>query len=200
MNDYYGDFTAGSVVRIKFNTLDQSLIPTAPSVGLAFAVYKNSTTESTAGLSLSTAYDGLAGFHMLTINTAADTAFYVAGQDYDIVFTAGTVDGKDLTRVKLKTFSLENRNQKPSVSAVGVHVARISVFTVDSNGNRIDKSRGAHSISTMTHTSTSILVIPDASIPNSAGYPDVKAYLEAETADGFELKHMDQSFIITAQL
>lgn len=82
---------------------------------------------------------------------------------------------------------------------MAVHVARISVFTVDSSGNRIDKSRGNHSISTMTNTSMDILVIPDASIPNSAGYPNVKTYLEAETADGFEFKHMDQSYIITAE-
>lgn len=80
-----------------------------------------------------------------------------------------------------------------------IHVARISVFTVDSSGNRIDKSRGAHSISTMTNTSMDILLIPDPSIPNSAGYPNVKSYLEAETADGFEFKHMDQSFIITSK-
>ena len=80
---------------------------------------------------------------------------------------------------------------------MAIHVARISVFTVDSNGNRIDKSRGTQSIATMTNTSMDILVIPDASIPNSTGYPNVKSYLEAETADGFEFKHMDQSFIIT---
>lgn len=81
---------------------------------------------------------------------------------------------------------------------MAVHVVRISVFTTDINGNRIDKSRGNHTIATMTNTSSDILVIPDAAIPNSSGYPNVKAYLEAETADGFEFKHMDQSFIITS--
>jgi hypothetical protein len=118
MNDYYGDFTVGSVIRIKFNTLNQALVPTAPSVALTLAVYKNSTTESTAGLSVSPAYDGLAGLHMLTIDTTSDPAFYVAGEDYDIVFTAGTVDSKDLTRVKLKSFSLENRNRKANVTQI----------------------------------------------------------------------------------
>lgn len=117
MNDYYGDFTVGSVIRIKFNTLSQALVPTAPSVGLAFAVYKNSVTEITNGISLSSNYDSLAGFHMLSIDTSADPA-YVAGEDYDIVFTAGTVDGIDLTRVKLKSFSLENRNTKANVTQI----------------------------------------------------------------------------------
>lgn len=118
MNDYYGDFTVGSVIRIKFNTLNQSLIPTAPTIAPTFAVYKNSVTESTTGLSLSAAYDGLAGFHMLTIDTSADPTFYVAGEDYDIVFTAGTVGGIDLTRVKLKSFSLENRNRRANVTQI----------------------------------------------------------------------------------
>ena len=81
---------------------------------------------------------------------------------------------------------------------MAVHVVRISVFTTDANGNRLDKSRGNHSIAAMTNTSSNILVIPDATIPNSAGYPNVKTYLEAETADGYEFKHMDQSFIITS--
>lgn len=81
---------------------------------------------------------------------------------------------------------------------MAIHVARISVFTVDSNGNRIDKSRGSHSIKALTDTSTDILVIPDATIPNTTGYPSVKEYLEAEVADGYEFKHMDQSHIITA--
>jgi len=81
---------------------------------------------------------------------------------------------------------------------MAIHVARISVFTVDANGNRLDKSRGDQSISAMTRTSNDVLVIPDSSIPNTAGYPTVKNYLVAEDAAGFKFKHMDQSFIITS--
>ena len=78
-----------------------------------------------------------------------------------------------------------------------IHVARISSFTVDSTGNRIDKSRGNSSITEMLNTSSAILVLPDQSIPNSLGYPNISDYLSNETADGFEFKHMDQSFLIT---
>ena len=122
MNDYYGDFTVGSVIRIKFNTLSQALVPTTPSISPAFAIYKNSTTEITAGIIPSVDYDGKAGFHLLVIDTSADPA-YVAGEDYDIVFSAGTVDSKDLTRVKLKSFSLENRNVKANVIQVAGQTA-----------------------------------------------------------------------------
>jgi len=123
MNDYYGDFTVGSVIRIKFNTLTQALVPANPSVAMAFAVYKNSTTEHTADITVTPDYDGKAGIHLVVIDTSVSTTFYVAGEDYDVFFTAGTVDGKDLTRVKLKSFSLENRNRKANVTQVAGQTA-----------------------------------------------------------------------------
>ena len=123
MNDYYGDFTVGSVIRIKFNTLNQALVPTTPSISPTFAVYKNSTAEHAADITVTADYDGKAGLHLVVIDTSVNTTFYVAGEDYDVIFTAGTVDGKDLTRVKLKSFSLENRNRKSNVTQVAGQTA-----------------------------------------------------------------------------
>lgn len=78
-----------------------------------------------------------------------------------------------------------------------IHVAKIGVFTVDMSGIRLDKSRGNHSIADITSTSSAILLLPDASIPNTIGYPNVNAYLAKEYAEGYGLKHMDQTFLIT---
>jgi len=78
-----------------------------------------------------------------------------------------------------------------------VHVVRVGLFTVDSNGQRIDKSGTSTTINQMKNSSLDMLVIPDASIPSSANYPTVKAYLEAEASAGYVLNHMDQSFIVT---
>lgn len=78
-----------------------------------------------------------------------------------------------------------------------IHVAKIGVFTVDASGNRLDKSRGNHSIADMRNISSAILLLPDASIPNTLGYPNVSTYLANEHADGYGLKHMDQTFLIT---
>jgi hypothetical protein len=115
----YGNFKRGSVVRIKFNTLNQALIPTTPSVNPTFEIYKNSVTQSTAGISATLVdYDGKAGLHSFSIDTSADSAFYTAGEDYDVVFTAGTVDGKDLTRVKLTTFAIENRFDETNTTKI----------------------------------------------------------------------------------
>jgi hypothetical protein len=115
MSRYIGDFSPGVVVRFRFAMLSQALVPTTPTVNPTFAVYKNSTTESTAGITVTVDFDGKAGLILVAIDTSSDTSFYVAGEDYDVVFTAGTVDGKDLTRVPVRTFSLENRTRKANV-------------------------------------------------------------------------------------
>lgn len=115
MSRYIGDFTPGAVVRFRFPMLSQALVPTTPTVNPTFAVYKNSTIESTSGITVTVDYDGKAGLISVAIDTSSDATFYVAGEDYDVIFTAGTVDGKDLTRVPVRSFSLENRSRKANV-------------------------------------------------------------------------------------
>jgi hypothetical protein len=78
-----------------------------------------------------------------------------------------------------------------------VHVARVGLFTVDQTGTRLDKCCPTTSINDLKNTRQEFLVLPDAGIPNSAGYPTLKAFLEAEAAAGFVLNHLDQSFAIT---
>lgn len=170
MNDYYGDFTVGSVIRIKFNTLNQALVPTTPSIAPTFAVYKNSTTEITAGITPAIDYDGKAGFHMVVIDTSADAA-YVVGEDYDIVFTAGTVDSKDLTRVKLKSFSLENRNRKTNVIQVAGQTANASAAVTFpgsiASPTNITQATGI-TLAGVTHTGAVIPTVTD--VTTKSGY------------------------------
>jgi len=113
------DFVLGSTIRFLFNTVNQSRVPATPSVGMAFAIYKGSSvTEYTLpGANVVTDFDGLAGFHRVTIDTSSDP-FFVIGEDYTVVFTAGTVDGVDLTRRTLFQFSIENRNSKANVTQI----------------------------------------------------------------------------------
>lgn len=80
---------------------------------------------------------------------------------------------------------------------IQAHVVRVGLFTVDQNGQRLDKNNPNTTINQLKATSQDMLVIPDAAVASSTGYPTVKAYLEAEAALNFVLYHMDQSFIIT---
>ena len=78
-----------------------------------------------------------------------------------------------------------------------VHYVNTGNFTVDANGDRIDKNSSTTTISTMRYTSRAALVIPADDVPNSSGYPTIKAYLKSEAASGFKLYHLDQNIIIT---
>ena len=78
-----------------------------------------------------------------------------------------------------------------------VHFARAGLFTVDQNGARLDKCCPTTSINELKNTRQEFLVLPDAGIPSTAGYPTLKAYLEAEAAAGFILQYLDQSIVVT---
>jgi len=120
MSRYIGDFLAGQVVRFTFPTIsDQTKLPTTPSVAPTFCVYKNSVSESTSGITVTVDFDGLAGVHRVAIDTSADPTFYVSGEDYDVICTAGVVDGVNLARVPLRSFSMENRSRKSNVIQIG---------------------------------------------------------------------------------
>lgn len=80
---------------------------------------------------------------------------------------------------------------------MAVHVARLGVFSVNQAGQKVDKNDPTTKLSDMLNTRIEALVIPDSGIPNSAGYPSIKNYLELEDAANFELRHLDQSFVIT---
>ena len=81
--------------------------------------------------------------------------------------------------------------------AIGIHVVNVGQFTVDSSGNRVNKNDANTSIGTLKSTSHAWLVIPSSDIPNSASYPTITAYLKAEAADNYILKHIDQTMIVT---
>jgi hypothetical protein len=114
-----GNFKVGSTIRYRFNTrkLDGNL--TSFDGSPAISIYKNSTTETTAGVVLNTNYDGRTGFHEVVIDTSSDNVFYVAGQDYDLVVTSGTVDSISVVGEKLEFFCLENRFLNSTLSEIG---------------------------------------------------------------------------------
>ena len=78
-----------------------------PLIAGGISVYKDdSTTQSTAGVTLTVDFDSLTGCNHVKIDTSADGTFYSAGSFFDVVITTGTVD---------------------SVSAVGTVVGRFTI-------------------------------------------------------------------------
>jgi hypothetical protein len=126
---YLGDFAVGGTVVVRFNTED----PTGAAVTLAgtpaISVYKNSTTESTSGVTLTVDYDGRTGLHSVAIDTSADGTFYAAGNTFDVVITTGTVNGISAVGDAVGSFSLASRTIA-SMAAGTVTAAAIAADAV----------------------------------------------------------------------
>lgn len=105
-----GDFTPSKTIICRFNTHKADGTPITLAGTPAVSVYKNSTTESTTGVTLTVDYDSRTGLHHVAIDTSLDGTFYAAGNDFDIVITTGTVDGVSVVGTVVGTFSLSNRS------------------------------------------------------------------------------------------
>lgn len=111
MSNYLGDITAGKTIWDLFNTRASATGAPITLAGTpAVSVYKNSTTESTAGVTLTVDYDSRTGMHQWAVDTSADGTFYAAGNDFRVVLTTGTVDGVSQVGVVLAHFSIANRS------------------------------------------------------------------------------------------
>lgn len=136
---YYGDFNPGDVFDFKFATVDGTGAPTALTSG-AISVYKdNGTTESTAGVTLTSPFDARTGMHHVRITTVTDGTFYSAGSEFQVVITTGTVSGVSVVGYVLAAFSIQKRSGlRPAtagrtlvVSAGGVADANVTAVGGD---------------------------------------------------------------------
>lgn len=110
MSDYHGDFSPGKTVRLGFNTNDAAGLPITLAGGVISVHKDGSTTQSTAGATLSVDFDSLTGHHVAAIDTSADGTFYAAGSDFRAYLSAGTVDGTSVVGALVGSFSLAARS------------------------------------------------------------------------------------------
>lgn len=116
MAGYAGDFLAGTTsIPIKFTTIQSTGAPFSLSGGTVSVYKAGSTTESVAGVTLTADYDSRTGLNQVVIDSSADGSFYAAGNDFDLVITAGTVNSVSAVGYTVGSFSLENRTQKADV-------------------------------------------------------------------------------------
>jgi hypothetical protein len=105
---YLGDFKLGTSLRFKFPTVNGAGAPTTLSGSPAISVYKaDGTGEVTTGVTLTVDFDGKTGLNHVTIDLS--DAFYAAGNDYQVVITAGTVAGVSAVGYVPVHFSIDNR-------------------------------------------------------------------------------------------
>jgi len=127
--NYLGDLSAAQVLDFKFTTVTTAGAPVTLVGTPALSVYKsNSTTQSTSGVSLTVDFDSVTGLHHVRIDTSSDGTFYAAGNDFQVVITAGTVSGGSVVGYVVGEFSIANRLSLDS-SGVTTVLNRLGAFT-----------------------------------------------------------------------
>ena len=102
---HHGDYAAGATVVFDFTTAVNGL-PTALAGTPALSIYKNSVTQSTAGITLTASYDSVTGFNHVVIDTSADGTFYAAGNHFTVMISTGTVGGVSVVGSVVGSFTL----------------------------------------------------------------------------------------------
>lgn len=191
MTMYLGDFPTGKTIYIPFATAAAAGSRVAFSNALEaddIKVYRdgNSTERtSTAGFTVTSAFDSLVGGHMIAIDTSdnTDAGFYAAGHDYQVfLYPDETVDSLSVAAA-LACFSIDNRqllrpttaSRTLDVSAggeAGVDWANVGspTTTVALTGTTIETTRlGILGFGTLDAGTTSSVTLPSGQRNGVAG-------------------------------
>jgi hypothetical protein len=132
---HLGDYKAGDTIDFKFTTRDAG-VPFTLAGSPAVSVYKsNSTTESTAGVTLTVDFDSRTGLNHVHITTGSDTAFYAGGTDFEVVITTGTVNSNSVVGEVVAHFSLSNRADANVVRSSTAQAGTTSSIQLDASAS-----------------------------------------------------------------
>lgn len=108
--NYLGDFLDGKSVYGWWNANAVAGESITRATNGTISVYKNnSDTQTTTGVTDTEDFDSLTGVNRFVIDTSADASFYAPGNDFAVVLSAATIDGKTINAC-LGQFSLRNRS------------------------------------------------------------------------------------------
>ena len=124
---YIGDFRLGDTFDTKFTTRQISGAPSTLSSSPVISAYpSNSTTELTAGITLTVDFDSRTGLNHVRV-VASNGNGYATATDYQLVITTGTVNSVSVVGEVIGEFSIEHRSALMPTTA-----ARTA--TVDASG------------------------------------------------------------------
>ena len=161
MLGYRGDWPVGAVVRFSFNTRDASGNPITLAGTPDLAVYVGGSTSVCNILpTLVVNYNSVTGRHVVTIDTSVTTTptgFYAAGNDYEVVLTAGTVSGTSVVGITVGSFSINNRTEAGVLTAVGSPM-QASIYTAPPTVTAIQSGLALHSDVTAMESSLATII------------------------------------------
>ena len=107
---WVGDFRLGDTLDLKFCTVSTTGAPTTLAGTPVISAYPgNSTTQLTAGITLSVDFDGVTGLHNVRVAATSGNG-YATATNYALVITTGTVGGTSVVGYVVGHFSVENRS------------------------------------------------------------------------------------------
>lgn len=107
---YYGDIRLGDTIDVKFTTIQVSGAPTTLSGSPVISAYVgNSTTQLTAGITLSVDFDSVTGLNSVRVVATGGNG-YATASNYDLIITTGTVNSVSVVGYKVASFSIEARS------------------------------------------------------------------------------------------
>lgn len=107
---YRGDIRLGDTIDVKFSTVGTTGAPTTlAGTPVVSAYVGNSTTQITAGITLTVDFDGVTGLHNVRVVASSGNGFATA-TNVDLVITTGTVGGTSVVGYVVGSFSIENRS------------------------------------------------------------------------------------------
>ncbi len=123
------DFSLGKTIDFKFNTHQADGTPITLAGSPAVSVYEdNSTTEITAGITLTVGFDSRTGLHNVRI-VASGANGYEVGKSYAAVITAGTVDSVSVVGRVIKEFTIERSAAIDEIGAAGAGLTALATQT-----------------------------------------------------------------------
>ena len=107
---YYGDIRLGDTLDIAFSTVGTTGAPTTLAGSPVISAYVgNSTTQITAGITLSVDFDGVTGLHNVRVVASSGNG-YATTTNVRLVITTGTVGGTSVVGYVIGSFSIEARS------------------------------------------------------------------------------------------
>jgi len=130
--NYNGDIALGDTIDIKFTMVNSSGVPaTLGGTPVISAYVGNSTTQITAGITLTTDFDGVTGLNNVRVVASSGNGF-AAGSDIQLVITTGTVGSDSVVGYVVGSFSIEKRSGlRPTVAGRTLDVASTGEAGID---------------------------------------------------------------------
>ncbi len=163
---YLGDIRLGDTIDFKFTTVQTTGAPFTLAGSPVISAYPaNSTTQLTAGITLTVDFDSVTGLNNVRVVASSGNG-YLTATNYEMVITTGTVNSVSVVGYVIGTFSIENRSAViPTVSARTLDVsatgeAGMDWANVGSPGTSVSLSSTTVGIVTAVGTVTTLTNAP----------------------------------------